>query len=171
MWRVGFVYKKDKNGGAKQNSETQDTHTHRQHNWQVDDPMRPDTNQTSYRAACLTESETRLKHSGGQKRVHTPCRQRENERERASFVAARAQNRCGSLLSLSLTSLSLIVLSLCLSPSCELLENPLNWSSCLFTFFRGCFGCPTAVSSFPVITLFLSWLSSKLFWLWPKRAT
>lgn len=28
MWRVGFVYKKDKNGGAKQNSETQDTHTY-----------------------------------------------------------------------------------------------------------------------------------------------
>lgn len=27
MWRVGFVYKKDKNGGAKQNGETQDTHT------------------------------------------------------------------------------------------------------------------------------------------------
>lgn len=147
------------------------TQTHRQHNWQVDDPMRPDTNQTSYRAACLTESETRLKHSGGQKRVHTPCRHREREREYPSFVAARAQNRCGSLLSLSLSRVSLIVLFLCLSLSCELLENPLNWSSCLFTFFRGCFGCPTAVSSFPVITLFLSWLSSKLFWLWPKRAT
>lgn len=116
MWRVSFVYKKDKNGGAKQNSETQDTHTHRQHNWQVDDPMRPDTNQTSYRAACLTESETRLKHSGGQKRVHTPCRQRENERERASFVAARAQNRCGSLLSLSLSHESLSSCSPSASP-------------------------------------------------------